>query len=84
MFSHRIKFDRWANGPQREHHRPVVWQPFRLRIFSPDGVFQFAFSVLHAEVPTGLRLILDGGWLPHLIRYATFAIFPTTRIAAHN
>jgi hypothetical protein len=56
MLSYRIKFDRWANGPQPEPHRPVIWQPFRLRIFSPDGVFQFAFGVLHAEVATGLRL----------------------------
>jgi hypothetical protein len=56
MLPYRIKFERWANGPQREPHRQVIWQPFQLRVFSPDGVFQFAFGVLHAEVPTGFRL----------------------------
>jgi hypothetical protein len=54
--SYRIKFDRWTNGPQAEPFRSVVWQPFRLRVFSADGVYQFTFRVFHAEVPTGLKL----------------------------
>jgi hypothetical protein len=56
MNSYRIKFDLWARGLQPEAYRPVVWQPFRLRVFLSDGTFQFVFGVLYAEVPTGLKL----------------------------
>lgn len=41
---------------QPEPFRPVVWHPFLLRVYVASGAFQFAFRVLHAEVPTGLKI----------------------------
>ncbi len=56
MPSYRIKYDRWANGPQGDPYRPVIVQPFRLRVSSFEGSHRFVFGVSHAEAPTGLRL----------------------------
>ena len=44
MNSYRIKLDRWARGLQPEAYFPIVWQPFRLRVFLSDGAFQFGFG----------------------------------------
>ncbi|MFZ0887370.1 MAG: hypothetical protein WA005_02860 [Candidatus Binataceae bacterium] len=54
MQSYRIKFQRMDLQP--EPLRPVVWHPFLLRVHLAGGAFQFAFRVLHAEVPTGLKI----------------------------
>ena len=34
----------------------MVWHSFLLRVYLASGAFQFAFRVLHAEVPTGLKI----------------------------
>src|ERR1039458_4423506 len=54
MESYCIRYQRLDLQP--EPFRPVVWHPFVLRVYLASGTFQFAFRVLHAEVPTGLKI----------------------------
>src|ERR1039458_8111381 len=54
MESYCIRYQRLDLQP--EPFRPVVWHPFLLRVYLASGAFQFAFRVLHAEVPTGLKI----------------------------
>jgi hypothetical protein len=52
--SYRIRFR--PMELQSEPSRPIVWHSFLLRVYLAGGAFQFAFRVLHAEVPTGLKI----------------------------